>query len=424
MPFGSILGAVAGPVLGAVGGSVVSGLMSPSTSGGSGGSGQSYYIPQYLNQTDQGWNQLQQNNLNTYLNNQYTQNQIAQQSEYAGIDANNTYAPGYQNAANSAGSQYSNLANVQQGFGSQLAGYGSQLGGYANQVAGLADQMAPLASVYNGQASANMGTQQALLAAGNQVYQNSLDPQKALYNRTAQQLQDQTGATNSMYGLGSSAAGAGVANQAMSNFNIDWNAQQLQNQIAGLGAYNSAAGTANSYGQLANSDLAGVQGVYGNQASAYQGAGQLLSGAGQQYANSASMYSGAAGNTLTGGQIPYSTGQSIASTPGNLANTYGSYLNQNVYGPAQAMQSQAIPYMNYGTGAQSLPYQNAYNNAQATGGAVGSAIQGLGSAVQNSGSLSNLFGGTTGSFGGGDFSNAFSSNPYYSGGGNSYGFTM
>ena len=423
MPFGSILGAVAGPVLGAVGGSVVSGLMSPSASGGSGGGG-SYYVPSGLSQADQQWQGLQTSNANTYYDNTNTQNQIALQAEQAGINNNNLYGNAYQNAANSAGQQYGNLASAQQGYGNTMAGYGSQLGGYANQVAGIANQLAPLANVYNGQAGANYGTQQQLLSAGQQVYQNSLDPQKALYNRSAQQLQDQTGATNSMYGLGSSAAGAGVANQAMSNFNIDWNAQQLQNQIAGLGAYNSAASTANGYGQLGNSDIAGVQGVYSNQASAYGDASSLLSGAANQYNGAANMFSGAAGNTLTGGQIPYSTGQSIAATPGNLANTYGSYLNQNVYGPAQSIQQQAIPYMNAGIGAQSLPYQNAYNNAQATGGAVGSAIQGLGSAAQNAGSLGNMFSGTTGSFGSGDFSGAFNSSPYYSGGGNSYGFTM
>jgi hypothetical protein len=136
------------------------------------------------------------------------------------------------------------------------------------------------------------------------------------------------------------------------------------------------------------------------------------------------MYSSAAGNTLTGGQLPYQTGQSLASTPGQLANTYGSYLNQNVYGPAQAIQSQAIPYMNNGQGAQSLPYQNSYNNAQATGGAVGSAISGLGNSIQNTNAYQNYMNPASGSFGSGDFSNAFSSSPYYSGGGNSYGFTM
>ncbi|WP_169740090.1 hypothetical protein [Paraburkholderia acidipaludis] len=52
-------------------------------------------------------------------------------------------------------------------------------------------------------------------------------------------------------------------------------------------------------------------------------------------------------------------------------------------------------------------------------------ISGLGNNIQNAGSLGNFFNGTTGSYGSGDFGGAFTSSPYYSGGGgNSYGFTM
>ena len=331
-------------------GSAVSGAMAPSPSGGGG----SYYVPTGLPQTDQGWQGLQNSNIGTYYGNANPQNQIAYGSEQAGINANNQYGGQYQNAANSAAGTYAGLA------------------GTLNQAA-----------------NNNWGTQGALLNAGQQVYQTALDPQNALYNRTAQQLQDQTGATNSMYGLGSSGAGAGVANQAMSNFNIDWQNNQLQRQVQGLQAYGQMAGVAGQYGQAAT---------------------------GQAEA--------APGYALQAGSLPYQTAQSIAGVPGQLANTYGSYMNQNIYGPAQSIQSQAIPYMNNGQGAQSLPYQNAYNNAQATGGAVGSAVQGIGNSVQNSNAYQNFMNPASGSYSGGDFSGAFSSSPYYSGGGNSYGFTM
>ncbi|MGQ7939120.1 hypothetical protein [Paraburkholderia sp. D1E] len=344
---------VAAAVGAAAVGSAVSGAMAPSPSGGSGGSG-SYYVPTGLASTDQGWQGLQNSNIDTYYNNAQPYNAVAQQSAGAGLNAYNQYGGAYQNAANGAGVGYGNLVGIM-----------------------------------NNQANLDFNTQNSLLGAGQQVYQNALDPQSALYNRSAQQLQDQTGATNSMYGLGSSAAGAGVANQAMSNFNIDWNAQQLQNQIAGLQAYGQAANQAGQYGT-----------------------------AGQNAAASAPGYQ------LQAGAVPYQTAQSIAATPGQIAGQYGSYLNQNVYGPAQSIQSQAIPYMNNGQGAQSLPYQNAYNNAQATGGAIGSAVSGLGNSVQNTNAYQNFVNPAGGSFSGGDFSNAFSSSPYYSGGGNSYGFTM
>jgi hypothetical protein len=243
--------------------------------------------------------------------------------------------------------------------------------------------------ILNGQANQDFSTKNSLLSAGQNIYNLGLDPQNALYARTAQQLQDQTGATNSMYGLGSSAAGAGVANQAMSNFNIDWQNNQLSRALQGLQGYGQAAQVAGQYGQ-----------------------------AGQQAATAAPGYQ------LMAGQLPYQTAQTIAATPGQLASTYGTYLNSNVYGPAEGIQSQTIPYMNYGQGAQSVPFQNATNNAAAWGGTAGNAVNSIFSnpTVQNG--ISNIFSPASGSFSGGDFSGAFSSNPYYGGSGNSWGFTM
>jgi hypothetical protein len=323
--------------------------MAPGVSGG----GSSYYVPTGLQSADQQWQGLQSNNIGIYNANPLQW--YGQQSLQQGLGANAQYGPGYQNAANAAGAQYGAL--------------GQQLQGAAGQ---------------------DFGAQQGLLNAGQQVYQTALDPQSALYNRSVQQLQDQTGATNSMYGLGSSAAGAGVANQALSNFGIDWNAQQLQNQIAGLNAYGQAAGQA---GQLG-------------------GQGGALGAAG-------------AGYTQQAGQVPYQAAQNLAASPGQLGGTLGQYLQSNVYGPAQGFQGQAIPYMNYGQGAQSVPYQNQMAGAGAAGALASQGINAIGNNPQVQQGLGNLFGsGTTGSFSGGDFSGAFNSSPYYSGGGNSYGFTM
>jgi len=352
MPWG-----VAAGVLGSVAGAATSSLLSPGTSGGSGGGGgPSYYIPTGLGTADTTWQ-----NLLASINNDYTSKNLDQyglESLRNGINMSDYYGPGYQTAANAAGQGYTNA-------GTAL----TNLGNY------------------------DLGVQQQLMGAGQNIYNLGLDPQNALYARTLQQLQDQTGATNSMYGLGSSAAGAGVANQALSNFNIDWQNNQLQRALQGLQGYTGAATTAGQYGQAG--------------ANALTQAPQF---------------------TLAGGQLPYTTAQTIAAVPGQLGNTYGSFLNANVYGPAEGIMGQTIPYMNYGQGAQSVPFQAAAQGAGAAGSLVSQGIQGLGNNPQVQSTVgnafSNYFNPAGGSFSGGNFSGAFTSDPYYSGGGNQYGFTL
>ncbi|KUY70798.1 hypothetical protein [Burkholderia sp. RF4-BP95] len=281
-------------------------------------------------------------------------NQYGQQSLQEGINANNYYRNGYQNAAGAAGAQYGNLAGLMNQFGLE-----------------------------------NIATQNSLLSGGQNLMNMGLDPQSALYNRTRQQVTDQSNAVNSMYGLGSSGAGAGLTNQALSNFNIDWQNNQLQRAAQGLQAYAGAANTAGRFGELGTSQLGSVPGY-----------------------------------TLAGGSTPYSVAQSIASVPGSLGNTYGSFLNSNIYGPAEGIMGSIIPYMNYGQGAQAVPYQSQAQGAGALGSLVSQGISGLFGNQQVQNGISNFFSPASGSFGGGDFSGAFSSSPYYSGGGNSYGFTM
>lgn len=361
MPWG-----VAAGVLGSAAGAAVSSAMSPSSSASGGGS--NLYTPTGLSSADQTWQGLLSNMVGQYNANNL--NQYGLGSLWGGIQAGEQYGPGLQNAANASSNALNNLAALQ-----------GQYSGTLNQ-----------------QASNAYNTQQNLLNAGQQVYNTALDPQNALYNQLANQQMQQSGATNSMYGLGSSGVGAGIANQNQQNFDINWQNQQLARQATGLGAYTNAAGQGLSYGQLGNADLQGVT----------------------------NMLQSAAQNGLTAGQLPYNTAQGIAALPGQLANTYGSFLNQNVYQPGTGLQSQIIPYLNYGQGATSNAFNAASSGAGALGSAVSQGISGLGTAAQNAGGFSNLFGGSgaTGSFGGGDFSGAFSSNPYYSGGGNSYGFTM
>lgn len=343
MPFAAAVGAV-----GSVVGGLVSGSSSPSTSGG----GPSYYVPTGLGTADTTWQ-----NLLSGINSAYgpsNLNQYGQRSLQEGINANNYYRDPYQNAAGTAGAWYRDLAG--------------QMGQYGHE---------------------NIATQNSLLNAGMGVYNMGLDPQNALYDRTRQQVTDQSNAVNSMYGLGSSGAGAGLTNQALSNFNIDWQNNQLSRAMQGLQGYAGAANTAGRFGELGTSQLGSAPGYM-----------------------------------LAGGSTPYNVAQSIASVPGSLGNTYGSFLNSNIYGPAEGIMGSIIPYMNYGQGAQAVPYQSQAQGAGALGSMVSQGISGLFNNQQVQNGISNFFSPASGSFSGGDFSGAFSSSPYYSGGGNSYGFTM
>jgi hypothetical protein len=354
-------------VAAAVAGAATSAALAPSSSGGSGGGGSpNYYVPVGLGAADQSW--LYQSG-----NQQNTQNLIQQnlpyyaQSLQQGLNAGNVYGPGYQERANVASQQYGGLAQQAQG-----------------------------------QANLDFATQQGLLGAGQQVYQTAFDPQSALYNRSVQQLQDQTGATNSMYGLGSSAAGAGVANQALGNFNIDWQNQQLQRQLQGLQGYGSAAGVAGQYGQAGMSNAAAVPGY-----------------------------------TLQQGEIPYNTAQNLAGLPGSLAAQYATQIQQGPLSSSLALNAAAIPYLNYGQGAQQIPYQSQQQGAGAAGALLSQGISGIGNNPQVQNAIGGLFGGNPaqGYFGStqspGNYAGTGyggygmgSGGDYYSGGGNSYGFTM
>jgi hypothetical protein len=143
------------------------------------------------------------------LNNYQTYNIPQAQGVTQGL-VNSPYAPGYQAGANQAG----NLGQLQA----------------LNQ--------------YNvGQGVTGMGMNQLAPYAG-QVMNTAMDPQNALYNRTLGQVQQQQGAANAQAGVGTSPYGAGLTDQALSNFNIDWQNSQLQRQTQGLGAAGQALGTA------------------------------------------------------------------------------------------------------------------------------------------------------------------------------------
>jgi hypothetical protein len=277
-------------------GSLVSSALAPSPSGGGGGS--NLYTPTGLSQADQQQQQLFNSQMGLY-------------------NQGNPYAGGYQQAAGQAGQTYGGLAG--------LAGqYSGQMGQQAQQA---------------------FGAQQQLQGAGQQVFNMGLDPQSALYQRTQQQLGEQVNAGQAQRGLGTSPVGGAEYNQAMSNFNIDWQNQQLARATQGAGALSGLYGQALNYGQQGAAGLSGA----------------LTTGA------------QGAGFQTAAGQAPYQAAQDIT----------GAQLAQ-----AQGIGTQLGGYMGLNIPANQAAFGAATQNAQNWGGTV---AQGLG-ALGQSGWGSNLFG--------------------------------
>jgi hypothetical protein len=163
-------------------------------------------------------------------------------------------------------------------------------------------------AAFTGQVPSWMQTGESLVGQG-QSYapdiQNILntanDPQQALYERTRQQVQEQTRAGLEARGIDMMPLGAGLENDQIRNFNIDWKNAQLARQVQGaqgaaslgglesgiIGAGNQTAATGLGLGQLGNQTAqTGVNiGQLGNQTAGtginLGNLGVALTGAGQ-----------------------------------------------------------------------------------------------------------------------------------------------
>jgi hypothetical protein len=146
-----------------------------------------------------------------------------------------------------------------------------------------------------------------LYGMGNQLYQTGFDPQQQLYTQQRQLEQDQARISQASRGIQTTPYGAGLENQAMQNFDINWQNQQLQRQLA------AAQGTGSLY--------AG-------------GAGQMLGGQGL-----------------------------AAGVPQNMANFVGSLQNlgMGAYAPQQWAAGQYGNLFGQGAGAQNQAYQSQLN---------------------------------------------------------------
>lgn len=153
------------------------------------------------------------------------------------------------------------------------------------------------------------------------------------------------------------AQSANLENQALRDFNIDWENQQLGRQLAGLGGYNSASdaanrvvGVGNDVGNLANqlASVANQTDSVGNQSGA-QGA--------QNLQNSMGYYAAQPGFTTASAQVPIQMRSQQYTMPMQWTNMF----NQ-AQGLQNAPLQQNIQNMaNYTAAAQAGQNQNWQN---------------------------------------------------------------
>lgn len=264
-----------------------------------------------------------QNLLNSNINNNPYASYTPQATATFNQQYNNPYASGYQSAANTAGAAYGATGAADMGAANALTGAG------------------------------NTG-----LTAANQTLQQSLDPQNALYQRTLQQLNDQVGVNSAQRGITNSPYGASVANSADSNFNIDWQNNQLQRALQGLSGYTSGVAGANS-------DFTGAN---------------TLGTAG-------------AGNINNAGALPFATSNAITSNQNDALNQLLSVIGNSGEGAYNTNNlNELMSYLGLGTGQANVQaglnqqsYQDALNASNSAASGVGGIASGLTNALNSLG---------------------------------------
>jgi hypothetical protein len=275
-------------------------------------------------------------------------------------------------------SPYTNLASSTIPYGQQTFQnlYNNPYAGGAQSGANMASGMGQNAAVgAYGTGQQFMGAGLSTIPYAQQLATTGFDPQNALYNRTVQQLQDQTRAGLEARGIDNTPYGAGVEGQTMGNFNIDWQNNELQRQLQ------AAQGAGSLLGQGAN--VAG----FGTGLQA-QAPGQFATASAMPYATAAGIGGGQnqAINSLLG---IGSSGQSIAQQP---IQDWMSFLN------AGNQQQNQIA----GLGLEQN--QLGFNQNQILGQGLGRSLYGLGQGWGGNYTGSPVWGGA---FGGGSNLNPY-----------------
>lgn len=194
-----------------------------SDSGGNGGSSSSAtYVPTGQGQADTNWQSIMSRLMGT-----------------AGGQAD-TLTPYLQSA-------FGNTANLYQQLQGRMGRYGGYMENQGTSLFGAADN---------------------LHHAGDDLYNTAKDPEGALRARLQQQTTDNSRAATSARGIGMSGEAAGLENQALSNFNMDWEDRQLGRQTQGL------QGAVGAYDAAGRSALGGAS-LLDNSTNMFRGAGAL-----------------------------------------------------------------------------------------------------------------------------------------------------
>lgn len=219
-----------------------------------------------------------------------------------------------------------NIGNAAPGIEEVASG---QAAPYLANMAGQADQFH---NILSDQAMKNYGAESTLQGAGNSIWNTALDPQSALKASMQQQVTDASRASTSSRGIGTSPEAAGIENQDVSKFLMDWQNQQLQRQATGLGAMTSAYDSSGKQGQAGGSNLTASQTMSSL-------APQLL---------------------MQSATLPYQTTEGLLDSGISNATKFMNAEEATQLGPLAGIMGQIIPYLNYGSGAQA----NAFNAGQ------------------------------------------------------------
>lgn len=213
---------------------------------------------------------------------------------------------------------------VAQGASALGRGIGGGTGGILSGIPGIATGLYDLLN--SNRSGVDPAKLNYLWQAGVDTYNLSRDPQSQLYDRTAGQIQDQTRAAQSARGLAMSPYGAAGEADTLKNFNIDWQNNLLNRQLAGLSGLANASG---GYFRQAN------QNQQNQQARQQSGTNALLTGIGQASQPGGFLYPLANGissgisNFFGGSPASFATGATSSSAP----TTGFDFFNASGYNP-------------------------------------------------------------------------------------------
>lgn len=243
----------------------------------------------------------------------------------SGVPGAQTYVPTGQHSVDQ--SWQSIINGLMQQMGGQASTLTPLLNGALGSTSGLYQQLASALTGFGnqvggaGSAMINHGTD--LYGAGSQLWHDAQDPENALRDRTQQRVVDASRASTSARGIGTSGESAGMEDQAVSNFNLDWNDRMLGREIQGM------------------------QGMTG----AYDAAGRQITGGASNLGASASMFREA-------GALPF-----------ELSNMYSGSMAGGVYDPLRNLLGNLQSYLGLGQSATGQSWTHGQDNmANLSGG--------------------------------------------------------